>query len=206
MNPLSGCGQSPPFSLRDARGNGACGRGKKLDFADAKNCKTSRHLPRPPARLPAVPDGQSAPTFYSLRDVSKIRRANSEALLPAGQTASLPAHRQRPLARRARQRRPTYAFAGGRLLLVGLPPSTPAAAPTETKRSAHAPYSWGMGASARSRRRWTPALPAGPLGARRPPCSCGARDCRASVENTGFPLVLSSLCRFACSFLCKNLQ
>ena len=45
---------------------------------------------RPPARLPAVPGGQSAPTFYSLRDGFKIRRANSEALLPAGQTASIP--------------------------------------------------------------------------------------------------------------------
>ena len=70
----------------------------------------------------------------------------------------------------ARLRRSPHHFAdGGRSLLVGLPPSTPAVTPAETKRSAHAPCSWGMGASARSRRRWKPALPAGPPGARRPP-------------------------------------
>ena len=121
-----------------------------------------------------------------------------------GQTASLPHTSSAPCPCGARQRRPTHAFAGDRPLRVGLPPSTPAAAPTETKRSAHAPCSWGMGASARSRRRWTPALPAGPLGARRPPCSCGARDCRASVENTGLPLILSSLCCFAHFFSART--
>ena len=36
--------------------------------------------------------------------------------------------------------------AGGRPLLVGRPPCMRSAAGTETKRSAHAPYSWGMGA------------------------------------------------------------
>ena len=36
----------------------------------------------------------------------------------------------------------------------------PLAAPTEPKRSAEAPCSWGLGASTRSRRRWPPALPA----------------------------------------------
>ena len=121
-----------------------------------------------------------------------------------GQTASLPHTCSDPCPCGARQRRPTHAFAGGRLLLPSLPPSAPAAAPTETKRSAHAPCSWGMGASARSRRRWKPALPAGPLGARRPPCSCGARDCHASVENTGLPLILSSLCCFAHFFSART--
>ena len=63
---------------------------------------------------------------------------------------------------------PASLNAGGRLLLVGLPPSAPIAVLTGTKRSAHASCSWGMGASARSQRLWKPALPAGPLGARRP--------------------------------------
>ena len=35
-------------------------------------------------------------------------------------------------------------------------------APPETQRSIHAPCSWGMDASSRSRRRWPPALPALP--------------------------------------------
>ena len=48
--------------------------------------------------------------------------------------------------------------AGGRPLLVGLPPSTPSTAPSGTKQSAQAPYSWGLGASASSRRRWLPTL------------------------------------------------
>ena len=42
--------------------------------------------------------------------------------------------------------------AGGRPLLVGRPPSTCTIAPTGTKRSAQAPYSWGLGASTSSRR------------------------------------------------------
>ena len=50
--------------------------------------------------------------------------------------------------------------AGGKPLLVGLPPSTRTAAPSETKRSAQAPCSWGLGASTRSRRHWPPAPPA----------------------------------------------
>ena len=42
--------------------------------------------------------------------------------------------------------------AGGKPLRVGLPPSTPTTAPSGTKRSAQAPYSWGLGASNSSRR------------------------------------------------------
>ena len=42
--------------------------------------------------------------------------------------------------------------AGGRPLLVGLPPSTPSTAPFGTKQSAQAPYSWGLGASTSSQR------------------------------------------------------
>ena len=47
-------------------------------------------------------------------------------------------------------------------LLVGLPPSTRTAAPFGTKRSAQAPYSWGLGASTQRQRHWLAALP--------PPC------------------------------------
>ena len=36
--------------------------------------------------------------------------------------------------------------AGGKPLLVGLPPSTPTTTPFGTKRSTQAPYSWGLGA------------------------------------------------------------
>ena len=50
--------------------------------------------------------------------------------------------------------------AGGRPLLVGLPPSTRTAVPCGTKRSTHAPCSWGMGACSTRRRHWLPALPA----------------------------------------------
>ena len=50
-----------------------------------------------------------------------------------------------------------------RPLLVGLPPFTRTAAPFGTKRSAQAPYSWGLGASTPRQRHWPPALP--------PPCS-----------------------------------
>ena len=69
------------------------------------------------------------------------------AFAPQGQTASPPHTGSAPCPRGTRQRRPTHAFADGRPLLVGLPPSTSATAPTETKRSAPAPCSWGGRAS-----------------------------------------------------------
>ena len=49
--------------------------------------------------------------------------------------------------------------AGGKSLLVDLPPSVRTFATFGTKRSAQAPCSWGLGASISSRRRWLPALP-----------------------------------------------
>ena len=55
--------------------------------------------------------------------------------------------------------------AGGKSLLVDLPPSAPTPAPTDPHRSTPAPCSWGGCASTRSRRHWPPALPA--------PCSWG---------------------------------
>ena len=42
--------------------------------------------------------------------------------------------------------------AGGKSLLVDLPPSAPTPAPTDPHRSTPAPYSWGGCASTRSRR------------------------------------------------------
>ena len=52
--------------------------------------------------------------------------------------------------------------AGGKSLLVDLPPSARTVAPFGTKRSAQAPCSWGLGASPRRRRLWLPAPPARP--------------------------------------------
>ena len=110
------------------------------------------------------PDGQNAPRPCFFPRHAMIRRANSEAPLPAGQTASNTPTGSAPcppgqgsVAQRA---------AGGRPLLVGLPPSAPTAAPSEPKRSAPAPCSWGGRASPWGRRRWLPALPAGPSGLR----------------------------------------
>ena len=52
--------------------------------------------------------------------------------------------------------------AGGKSLLVDLPPSARTFAPFGTKRSKPAPCSWGGLASTRSRRRWPAALPPRP--------------------------------------------
>ena len=52
--------------------------------------------------------------------------------------------------------------AGGKSLLVDLPPSARTVAPFGTKRSAQAPCSWGLGASPRRQRLWLPAPPARP--------------------------------------------
>ena len=54
-------------------------------------------IPRPPARLPAIPDGQSALTFCSLPRQTKTRRATLKHFCPAGANSVAPAHRQRPL-------------------------------------------------------------------------------------------------------------
>ena len=67
--------------------------------------------------------------------------------------------------------------AGGRPLLVGLPPSVPSTAPPETQRNAHAPCSWGIGASIPSRRRWPAALPAAAV------CTL-SRPIRTETQNT----------------------
>ena len=89
-------------------------------------------------------------------------------VLPRGERRALPAPTQGinplriPLAAARSAGRcipPVPNAAGGRPLRVGRQPSIPASAPTGTKQSAHAPYSWGMGAFTRSRRRWPAAPP-----------------------------------------------
>ena len=94
--PLSGCGQSPPFPLRD-------------DFVDtAVPWSAGRHasVPRRAARPPfkgKPPRKQLSPAINP-----KIRRAIfSSAFAPQGQTASNTHPRSAPCPTGARQRRPT---------------------------------------------------------------------------------------------------
>ena len=97
---------------------------------------------RPVPPFPGAPvnfsDGQNAPKPCFLPQHAKIRRANSEAPLPRRgkqrrpRTLAAP-----PCPCGARQRRQTLVFAGGRPLLVGLPPSTPL--PLHPKRNAARP-------------------------------------------------------------------
>ena len=97
------------------------------------------------------------------RTVWQARRKTKRAVLrsmrpprprnhPAGRTAALPAPAQGSTLENPFWEPPVPNAAGGRPLLVGLPPSTRSTAPTGTYRSAHAPYSWGMGASTSSQR------------------------------------------------------
>ena len=79
------------------------------------------------------------------------------AMPPAPPFRGAPSQNRRPFAHPV----PKNA-AGGRPLLVGLPPSARFTAPIGTKQSAQAPYSWGLGASTSSRRRWPAALPPPP--------------------------------------------
>ena len=144
---MGGCGQSPPVSPRDGCVASAASWGAK-GYASVF-----------PARLPAVPDWQSAPTFCSLpRRLQNQARQLCSVFAPQGQTASNTHTGSAPLP--AGQGSVAQRAAGGRPLLVGLPPSAPTAAPSEPKRSAPAPCSWGGRASPWGRRRWLPALPA----------------------------------------------
>ena len=94
--PLSGCGQSPPFPLRD-------------DFVDtAVPWSAGRHASVPRARRPTTVQGQTAPQTTFSRDKPMIRRAIlSSAFAPQGQTASNTHPRSAPCPTGARQRRPT---------------------------------------------------------------------------------------------------
>ena len=62
-----------------------------------------------PARLPALPERQTAPQHAFPRKPAKIRRATQQRLCPTGANSVVPAPPQRPLPGRARQRRPTRA-------------------------------------------------------------------------------------------------
>ena len=90
------------------------------------------------------------------------------AMPPAPPFRGAPSQNRRPFAHPV----PKNA-AGGRPLLVGLPPSARFTAPIGTKQSAQAPYSWGLGASTSSRRRWPAALP--------PPLLVGRACCSPCV-------------------------
>ena len=98
-------------------------------------------------------EGRNVPKPCSLPRRAMIRRATLKRFCPAGQTASTPRTGSAPCPTGARQRRPTHAFAGGRPLLVGLPPSAPTTALSEPKRSAPITCSWQAGASFPWRRR-----------------------------------------------------
>ena len=90
IDPLSGCGQSPP--CRQCRLPVPLARSRRLSAPRTGTCRLRRFrnavcmnrcaLSVLPARLPTVPDGQSAPRSTLPLDTPKIRRANSEALLP----------------------------------------------------------------------------------------------------------------------------
>ena len=100
-----------------------------------------------------------------------------------------PSQKRRPFARPV----PKNA-AGGRPLLVGLPPSARFTAPIGTKQSAQAPYSWGLGASTSSRRRWPAALP--------PPLLVGLGrvylEPKALAGGTAAPLLVGRACCSPC--------
>ena len=124
---------------------------------------------RPPARPPPVLQGQTAPQITFPREPTKIRRATlGSAFAPTGQTASSTHVRSAPCpqGKAASPKRP----AGGRLLLVSLPPSIPSPVPNEVKRRTPAPCSWGgrspliRGSSGRRHRRPAVALAAGTAG------------------------------------------
>ena len=87
-----------------------------------------------------------APTLKRFCPQGKQRRIRTPAapLAPAGQGSVI---------QRA---------AGGRLLLLSLPPSVPAPAANGTHRSLSAPCSWGRQASPRSQRHWPAAPPPHP--------------------------------------------
>ena len=134
--PLGGCGQSPPFSPRDGGGiwqsragpkdglrygwairNVLSGKGAFSPIRRRAQrrtcisipCRLRSPAPVLPARLPALPERQTAPQHAFPRKPAKIRRATQQRLCPTGANSVVPAPPQRPLPGRARQRRPTRA-------------------------------------------------------------------------------------------------
>ena len=193
IDPLSGCGQSPPG--RQCRLTAPLARSRRLSAPRAGGrqaairsawggCAQTATSPRAgacrlrhfgnavcmnccplsvfPARLPTIPDGQTTPTPCSPPRQTKIRRATLKRFCPQGKQRRSRTPAAPPCPCGARQRRPTHYFAGGRLLLLSLPPSSQPAAASETRRSNPAPCSWGRVASTSRRRRWPPTLSALP--------------------------------------------
>ena len=168
-------------------------------------------IPRPPARLPAVPDGQSALTFCSLPRQTKTRRATLKRFCPAGANSVAPAHLQRPLPLRGKA-----ASLNARFRRRQAPAREPAAVCSdcrpirnEAQRArpllvGRARVSMGPKALAAGTAGWAAGplgrwafgplglWAAGPLGrwafgplglwARVAPCSCGARNRRAALK------------------------
>ena len=126
--PLSGCGQSPPFPPRDG-------------FVDsAASWSAGRHASVPPARLPAVPDGQNAPQTALSRDKPKSGAPTLKRFCPAGANSVDPAHRQHILAPRGKDASFSPLFpstleadANARLLAGACFPHRPAAANDKKK-------------------------------------------------------------------------
>ena len=160
---------------RAARRMWVC-RGKKR-FPQA-HCPSGGFAGAPGKAKPFVPfsvEDTAHPPFSSAHERRKVRRPASPAAaffpcLPAGRPAGSARTRPRdqslgnpflggPASPFPRLPGPQNA-AGGRPLLVGLPPSIPAFAPTGTKRRTPAPCSWGGRSSTPSQRRCQPALPA----------------------------------------------
>ena len=120
IDPLSGCGQSPPFSPRD-------------DFVDsAASWSAEGYAPSFRRACQTVLEGQTVFSFNFPPRQTKIRRANSEALLPAGQTASNTHTGSAPCPRGARQRHSTRRRRQA-------PAIEPAAVCTRARRKRNAP-------------------------------------------------------------------
>ena len=100
--PLSGCGQSPPFPLRD-------------DFVDtAVPWSAGRHASVPRARRPTSVQRQTAPQTAFPRAINpKIRRATQQRLCPAGANSVEYAPPQRPLPHRGKAASPNAPQATG---------------------------------------------------------------------------------------------
>ena len=157
--PLGGCGQSPPFPPRDG-----C-------VDSAASWSAGRHASVPRARRKSPRDRQNVPKPCFLPRHTMIRRATQQRLCPRRgkqrrirtPAAPLAPPGQGSVAQRA---------AGGRLLLVSLPPSAPAPAANGTHRSLSAPGAWGRQASPPRQRRCPPALPPCALGRHTVPSRC----------------------------------
>ena len=162
--------------------------------------------PSSPARLPAVPDGQNAMTFCPLPRQTKTRRATLKRFCPAGANSVAPAHRQRPLPLRGKA-----ASLNARLRRRQAPAREPAAVcsdcrPIRNEAQRARPLlvgrtrvAMGPKALAAGTAGWADGSP----GARRP-LLLRSKEPPRSVENAGLPLVLSSLCCFACFFCART--